>query len=95
MVDGVEEEEELGSNSLKATGGHPRRWTNAGQGKNIWLPELYILKRAASSVLNPLKVCSSNVVNQFARIAHSTTFYTILDVIKRSGESSPPRRGPE
>jgi RNA polymerase I-specific transcription initiation factor RRN3 len=96
MVDGVEDEEDLG---LKGTGGHPRKWTTTGSGKDIWLPELSVLKRTVSSILNPLKVCSSNVVNQFARIAHSTNFlycYTILDVNKRAevGDSSPPRCGP-
>jgi len=96
MIDGVEDEEDLG---LKGTGGHPRR-TTIGPGKDIWLPELSILKRAVSSILNPLKVCSSNVVNQFARIAHSTNFlycYTILDVNRRAevGDSSLPCLGAE
>jgi RNA polymerase I-specific transcription initiation factor RRN3 len=99
MVDGVEDEE-LGSNSLRTTGGHLRRWTTTDSGKDVWLPELSILKRGISSILNPLKVCSSNVVNQFARIAHSTNFiycYTILDVNRRSehADSSPIRYGGE
>lgn len=47
---------------------------------------------------NRLKVCSSNVVMQFARIAHATDFlycYTILDANKRSESAgpSPSRRG--
>lgn len=96
MIDGVDDEEDL---SLKGTGGHPRR-TTTSPGRDIWLPGLSILKRAVSSILNPLKVCSSNVVNQFARIAHSTNFlycYTILDVNRRAevGDSSPPSFGAE
>ena len=94
-IDDAEEDEDLGSNSLKATGGHPRSWPTTGSGKDSWLPELSALKSAVSSILNPLKVCSPNVVNQFARIAHRTNFlycYNILDTIRRSevSDSSPP-----
>ncbi|EDR12293.1 RNA polymerase I-specific transcription initiation factor RRN3 family protein [Laccaria bicolor S238N-H82] len=56
-------------------------------GKNKWIPELSVLKRVVISVLNPLKVCSPNVVMQFARVAHHTDFiycYTILESNKRS-----------
>ncbi|KAF7332358.1 RNA polymerase I-specific transcription initiation factor RRN3 [Mycena kentingensis (nom. inval.)] len=52
-----------------------------------WIPELAIVPRTVQSVLNPLKICSPNVVQQFARIAQATGFvycYTILDANRRS-----------
>ncbi|KAF8806334.1 RNA polymerase I-specific transcription initiation factor RRN3, partial [Phlegmacium glaucopus] len=55
--------------------------------KDKWMPELGVLKRVVVSVLNPLKVCSTNVVMQFARVAHATDFiycYTILETNKRA-----------
>ncbi|KAF8969326.1 RNA polymerase I-specific transcription initiation factor RRN3 [Flammula alnicola] len=55
--------------------------------KEKWMPELAVLKRAVSSILNPLKVCSANVVMQFARVAQATDFiycYTILETNKRA-----------
>jgi len=48
---------------------------------------LDVMKRVISSDLNPLKVCSANVVVQFARVAHATDFvycYSILEANKRS-----------
>nr|GAT45355.1 RNA polymerase I-specific transcription initiation factor RRN3 [Mycena chlorophos] len=51
-----------------------------------WIPELAIVPRTVQSVLNPLKVCSPNVVHQFARVAQATGFvycYTILEANKR------------
>ncbi|KAF5363263.1 hypothetical protein D9756_000229 [Leucocoprinus leucothites] len=51
-----------------------------------WMPELGVLQRVVSSVLNPLRVCSFNVVMQFARVAQATDFiycYTILESNKR------------
>ncbi|KAF8735458.1 hypothetical protein AX14_002038 [Amanita brunnescens Koide BX004] len=64
-----------------------------------WLPGLSVLQRVVTSVLNPLKVCSSNVVMQFARVAHATDFlycYSILESNKRadfkSSNSSPPKK---
>ncbi|KAF8351692.1 RNA polymerase I-specific transcription initiation factor RRN3 [Amanita rubescens] len=63
-----------------------------------WLPGLNVLQRVVTCVLNPLKVCSSNVVMQFARVAHTTDFlycYSILESNKRadfkSSNSSPPK----
>lgn len=56
-------------------------------GKDKWMPEIAVLKRVVSSVLNPLKVCSPNVVMQFARVAQATDFvycYTILESNKRA-----------
>ncbi|TFK64059.1 RNA polymerase I-specific transcription initiation factor RRN3 [Pluteus cervinus] len=61
-------------------------------GKRIWMPELNMMQRVVTSVLNPLKVCSSNVVMQFARVAHTTAFlycYSILESNKRSEYSTP------
>ncbi|KAJ7228301.1 RNA polymerase I-specific transcription initiation factor RRN3 [Mycena pura] len=52
-----------------------------------WIPELAVVQRTVNSVLNPLKVCSPNVVHQFARVAQATGFvycYTILEANKRS-----------
>ncbi|KAI0340915.1 RNA polymerase I-specific transcription initiation factor RRN3 [Trametopsis cervina] len=51
-----------------------------------WMPELNILKRVVQSELNPLKVCASNVVMQFARVAHATDFlycYSIIEANRR------------
>ncbi|KAF9480690.1 RNA polymerase I-specific transcription initiation factor RRN3 [Pholiota conissans] len=58
--------------------------------KDKWMPELAVLKRVVVSVLNPLKVCSPNVVMQFARVAQATDFvycYTILETNKRTDMS--------
>ncbi|KZT71473.1 RNA polymerase I-specific transcription initiation factor RRN3 [Daedalea quercina L-15889] len=52
-----------------------------------WMAELHILQRVVQSDLNPLKVCSPNVVMQFARVAHATDFiycYTIMESNRRS-----------
>ncbi|KAI0638420.1 RNA polymerase I-specific transcription initiation factor RRN3 [Trametes polyzona] len=52
-----------------------------------WMPELDVVQRVVTSELNPLKVCSSNVVMQFARVAHATGFvycYSILEANRRS-----------
>ncbi|KAF8580614.1 RNA polymerase I-specific transcription initiation factor RRN3 [Ramaria rubella] len=62
-----------------------------------WMPKLDIMQRVVTSDLNPLKVCSPNVVQQFARVAQSTGFiycYTILENNRRldsrgSASSSP------
>jgi len=54
-----------------------------------WLPRLYVVERAVSSLLNPLKYCASNVVMQFARVAHATDFiycYPILEANRRSAD---------
>ncbi|CAL1700445.1 unnamed protein product [Somion occarium] len=52
-----------------------------------WMSELDVLQRVVLSELNPLKMCSSNVVMQFAKVAHSTDFlycYSIIESNKRS-----------
>lgn len=58
-----------------------------GKGGKKWMPQLNVLQRVVASILNPLRVCSPNVVMQFARVAHATDFiycYTILESNKRS-----------
>ncbi|KAK7695390.1 hypothetical protein QCA50_000026 [Cerrena zonata] len=52
-----------------------------------WMSELDVLRRVVLSDLNPLKMCSSNVVMQFAKVAHATDFlycYSIIESNKRS-----------
>ncbi|KAG6854356.1 hypothetical protein C0991_007861 [Blastosporella zonata] len=71
---------------------------NTADGRNKWIPELGPLQRVVTSILNPLRVCSTNVVTQFARIAHATDFlycYTILESNKRSdyGSNNAPAEG--
>ncbi|KAG0702449.1 RNA polymerase I-specific transcription initiation factor RRN3 [Suillus ampliporus] len=56
-------------------------------GRKIWISELGVLQRVITSDLNPLKVCSQNVVHQFARIAQATDFaycFSILEANKRT-----------
>ncbi|KAF8524664.1 RNA polymerase I-specific transcription initiation factor RRN3 [Hysterangium stoloniferum] len=64
-----------------------------------WIPTLSVIQRVITSELNPLKICSPNVVQQFARVARSTGFvycYTILENNRRTdlhrANSSPPKR---
>lgn len=55
-------------------------------GRKIWISELGVVQRVITSDLNPLKVCSQNVVHQFARIAQATDFtycFSILEANKR------------
>ncbi|KAI6013650.1 RNA polymerase I-specific transcription initiation factor RRN3 [Pisolithus microcarpus] len=52
-----------------------------------WMSELNVIQRVITSPLNPLKVCSPNVVMQFSRVAQATDFaycYSILEANKRS-----------
>ncbi|OJA07665.1 hypothetical protein AZE42_09570 [Rhizopogon vesiculosus] len=56
-------------------------------GQKIWISELGVVQRVITSDLNPLKVCSQNVVHQFARIAQATDFtycFSILEANKRA-----------
>jgi len=71
--------------------------------KDKWIPHLKVLKRVVLSVLNPLKICSTGVVTQFAKVAHQTDFmycFSVLESNKRSefgtsgGGSSPSRGAP-
>ncbi|EMD40585.1 hypothetical protein CERSUDRAFT_111179 [Gelatoporia subvermispora B] len=57
-----------------------------------WMGELDVIQRMITSELNPLKVCSANVVMQFARVAHATDFiycYSIMEANKRSDYANP------
>ncbi|KAH9947168.1 RNA polymerase I-specific transcription initiation factor RRN3 [Amylocystis lapponica] len=52
-----------------------------------WMAPLGVIQRVITSELNPLKICSVNVVMQFARVAHATDFiycYSIMEANKRS-----------
>ncbi|KAJ7632092.1 RNA polymerase I-specific transcription initiation factor RRN3 [Mycena rosella] len=62
-----------------------------GKAGKKWMPELGVVQRVISSVLNPLKLCSPNVVAQFAHVAQAADFiycYTILEANKRSDYGS-------
>jgi len=54
-----------------------------------WIPKLGVVQRAITSKLNPLKVCSTNVVHQFARVARSTGFVYCYTIIENNKRSSP------
>lgn len=91
---GDEQDEDHG-----AGGEHTERDGPNSKGK--WMSELLVLKRAIGSILNPLRVCSMTVVNQFAKVANATDFiycYAILDASRRAdattkSTNSPPRGG--
>ncbi|TRM67928.1 RNA polymerase I-specific transcription initiation factor RRN3 [Schizophyllum amplum] len=58
-------------------------------GTRKWMPALDVLHRVVNAPLNPLRVCSQNVVMQFARVAHATNFlycFTILEANRRSAD---------
>ncbi|KAF9567366.1 RNA polymerase I-specific transcription initiation factor RRN3 [Agrocybe pediades] len=68
------------------SGGGGKAAQSAASGKGKWMPELSEVKRAVASILNPLKVCSPNVVMQFARVSQATDFlycYPWLEMNKR------------
>ncbi|KAF8838365.1 RNA polymerase I-specific transcription initiation factor RRN3 [Paxillus ammoniavirescens] len=57
------------------------------RGRKKWMTELDVVQRMVTSPLNPLKVCSPNVVMQFARVAQATDFiycYSMIEANKRS-----------
>ncbi|KAH8118691.1 RNA polymerase I-specific transcription initiation factor RRN3 [Phellopilus nigrolimitatus] len=65
---------------------------NEGDCRRIFLN---VMQRVVNSPLNPLKVCSSNVVQQFARVAQRVAFiycFSILEANRRS-EFSPDTKG--
>ncbi|KAG8921918.1 hypothetical protein FRC02_012274 [Tulasnella sp. 418] len=52
-----------------------------------WMPQLDVIQRVITSPLNPLKICSQNVVRQFAKISQATGFvycYSILESNRRT-----------
>lgn len=57
-----------------------------------WLPELRTLKRAISSRFNPLKICSRDVVEQFAEIARHLQFAYVFDIIEYNKRVTMDRR---
>ncbi|KAG8856741.1 hypothetical protein FRB96_006244 [Tulasnella sp. 330] len=60
-------------------------------GSRKWISELDVFPRLIPSPLNPLKVCSMNVVKQFAHIAQATGFvycYGIIESNRRAEWSS-------
>ncbi|EKM79897.1 hypothetical protein AGABI1DRAFT_119954 [Agaricus bisporus var. burnettii JB137-S8] len=88
------EEEDGEFNVVGATTDMRQNEGTRGERPRKWMPELAILQRVVNSVLNPLRVCSSNVVMQFARVAQATDFiycYTILESNKRLEYASTPR----
>lgn len=50
--------------------------------KRKWLNELRVVQRLIVSPLNPLKVCSPNVVHQFSRISQSVGFVYCQSIIE-------------
>lgn len=53
-----------------------------------WLKSLFVLQRAIASKLNPLKYCSSNIVSQFAEIAHQLNFLYCYPMIEQGKQLS-------
>ncbi|KAF8605334.1 RNA polymerase I-specific transcription initiation factor RRN3 [Ceratobasidium sp. AG-I] len=53
----------------------------------MWMPELLVIQRAISSALNPLKICATNVVQQFARISNSTGFVYCFSIVESNRRS--------
>ncbi|KAI0057541.1 RNA polymerase I-specific transcription initiation factor RRN3 [Artomyces pyxidatus] len=47
-----------------------------------WMEELNIVQRIVTCALNPLKMCSENVILQFARVAQATGFVYIYPIIE-------------
>ncbi|KAI8137018.1 RNA polymerase I-specific transcription initiation factor RRN3 [Fennellomyces sp. T-0311] len=57
---------------------------NAGDVTRNWCVGLKNLPRLISSRLNPLKVCSQLVVNQFAHVARTTNFLYVHPIIQKN-----------
>ncbi|CED84476.1 RNA polymerase I transcription factor [Phaffia rhodozyma] len=53
-----------------------------------WAPGLDVLQKVVSSPFNPLKVCSPNVVKQFALVANQTRFLYVYHIIQANNRSS-------
>ncbi|KAG4306186.1 hypothetical protein PORY_000174 [Pneumocystis oryctolagi] len=49
-----------------------------------WLKSLFVLQRAIASRLNPLRYCSSNIVSQFASLAHQLNFLYCYPMIEQN-----------
>ncbi|EEB06694.1 ribosomal DNA transcription factor Rrn3 [Schizosaccharomyces japonicus yFS275] len=53
-----------------------------------WLPGLAVLQRAVLSRLNPLRFCSTNVVQQFAKVANHLNFLYVFTIIEHNRKST-------
>ncbi|KAG8756403.1 hypothetical protein FRC12_010588 [Ceratobasidium sp. 428] len=53
----------------------------------MWMPELLVVQRAISCALNPLKICATNVVQQFARVSNSTGFVYCFSIVEANRRS--------
>ncbi|KAG8739372.1 hypothetical protein FRC10_005691 [Ceratobasidium sp. 414] len=53
----------------------------------VWMPELLVVQRAISCALNPLKICATNVVQQFARVSNSTGFVYCFSIVESNRRS--------
>ncbi|KAK3818310.1 MAG: RNA polymerase I-specific transcription initiation factor RRN3-domain-containing protein [Linnemannia gamsii] len=62
-----------------------------GVGGRQWHAGLASLQRVVTSRLNPLKMCSSNVVKQFARISQSLDFMYIYPILEQNKKIYIPR----
>ncbi|KAL1709179.1 RNA polymerase I-specific transcription initiation factor RRN3 [Schizophyllum commune] len=63
-------------------------------GTRKWMPALDVLHRVVNASLNPLRVCSQNVVLQFARVAHAVNFmycFPVLEANRRSADDGAAR----
>ncbi|KAL7410392.1 RNA polymerase I-specific transcription initiation factor RRN3-domain-containing protein [Mrakia frigida] len=56
-------------------------------GKRQWAKGLDVLEKVVSSPFNPLKVCSPNVVKQFARVANETSFLYVYHIIQANNRT--------
>ncbi|KAF9990780.1 hypothetical protein BGZ75_010035 [Mortierella antarctica] len=56
-----------------------------------WHAGLDSLQRILTSRLNPLKMCSDNVVKQFARLSHSLNFMYIYPILEQNKKTFIPR----
>ncbi|KAG9104258.1 hypothetical protein FRC06_004006 [Ceratobasidium sp. 370] len=53
----------------------------------VWMPELLVVQRAISCALNPLKICATNVVQQFARVSNTTGFVYCFSIVESNRRS--------
>ncbi|QRV72898.1 RNA polymerase I-specific transcription-initiation factor [Ceratobasidium sp. AG-Ba] len=75
------------------------RWRELGEDPDVllaegddgppktWMPELLVVQRAISCALNPLKICATNVVQQFTRVSNSTGFVYCFSIVESNRRS--------
>ncbi|KAI0030899.1 RNA polymerase I-specific transcription initiation factor RRN3 [Vararia minispora EC-137] len=71
---------------LEEEAGEGDEFGGADASARKWMPELDIVQRVVTSAMNPLLVCSENVVLQFARVAQASGFiyiYPLIDANRR------------